>query len=117
LSTFTDAENAFRRRGAPFTFDAEAFLKLVTTLKTRPVTTYEEPEVMVTAPSFDHATKDPVEHAISISSRTRLAIVEGNYTLLNHSPWKDLAGFWAEKYESRLSFWIHVLTRLIKMVC
>jgi pantothenate kinase len=98
LSTFQDADNAFRRRGAPFTFDAEAFIQLVTTLKTTPVTTSLEPEIIISAPSFDHAAKDPVENAICISSRSRIVIVEGNYTLLNQNPWNDVAESWAEKY-------------------
>jgi pantothenate kinase len=98
LSTFEDAGNAFRRRGAPFTFDAGAFIQLVHTLKDTPATTSSEPEILVNAPSFDHAAKDPVENAISISSRSRIVIVEGNYTLLNQSPWSDIAGIWAEKY-------------------
>src|SRR5438128_1996979 len=102
LSKFADADNAFRRRGAPFTFDAEAFLKLVATLKATPVSTLEEPEIIVSAPSFDHATKDPLEDGISISSRTRLAIVEGNYTLLDQKPWRELSRYWAEKYETNV---------------
>jgi pantothenate kinase len=62
-----------------------------------PVTAPSEPEITISAPSFDHAAKDPVENAISISSRSRVVIVEGNYTLLNQSPWSDIAGNWAEK--------------------
>jgi pantothenate kinase len=98
LSTFEDAGNAFRRRGAPFTFDVEAFIKLVHILRTTPVTAFLEPEIIINAPSFDHAAKDPVKNAISISSHSRIVIVEGNYTLLNQSPWSDIAEVWAEKY-------------------
>jgi pantothenate kinase len=98
LSTFQDAETAFRRRGAPFTFDAEAFVELVNTLKAAPVTTHTEPEISLFAPGFDHATKDPIQNAISVSSRVRVVIVEGNYTLLDQSPWRDVAESCAEKY-------------------
>lgn len=98
LSTFKDAENAFRRRGAPFTFDAEAFVELVATLKNTPVATNFEPENPIFVPSFDHATKDPVADAIVVSSQARVIIVEGNYTLLNKKPWSDLAQSCEERY-------------------
>ncbi|KAH8691739.1 P-loop containing nucleoside triphosphate hydrolase protein [Phaeosphaeriaceae sp. PMI808] len=98
LSTFDDAEVAFRRRGAPFTFDVEAFLKLITILKTTPITTHLEPETVILAPSFDHAKKDPIEGAISISSHNRIVIVEGNYTLLDQGPWSDIAKNCEEKW-------------------
>ena len=101
LSTFEDPDLAFRRRGAPFTFDAEAFLKLVKDLRAAPVTTNLEPELFILAPSFDHATKDPVPNAIAVSSRTRLVIIEGNYTLLNKSPWNQIADACSEKYGMR----------------
>ncbi|KAH7384370.1 P-loop containing nucleoside triphosphate hydrolase protein [Phaeosphaeria sp. MPI-PUGE-AT-0046c] len=98
LSTFQDAENAFRRRGAPFTFDAQSFVKLVENLMVSPVTTAMEPDVSILAPSFDHATKDPVEGSIVVSSRTRLVIVEGNYTLLDQAPWSDVARSCTERW-------------------
>jgi len=98
LSTFEDADTAFRRRGAPFTFDAEAFVQLVTKLKNMPVTKPVEAELIVSAPSFDHAMKDPSPNAIAISSQDRLIVVEGNYTLLDLSPWNEIANSCAEKY-------------------
>jgi pantothenate kinase len=73
-------------------------------LKTTPVTTPIEPEIIISAPSFDHAAKDPVENGIRISSRSRIVIVEGNYTLLKQSPWSDVAESWAEKYVTRPFF-------------
>lgn len=97
LSAFQDPENAFRRRGAPFTFDAEAFIDLVRALKMAPVTASREPEQPVYAPSFDHAMQDPVENDIAISSRNRIVIVEGNYTLLNQKPWNEITSLCDEK--------------------
>lgn len=97
LSSFKDPEHAFRRRGAPFTFDAEGFVELVQTLKGTPVTGSEETELLVLAPGFDHALKDPVRDEISISSRARIVIIEGNYTLLKQSPWNKVAEMCAEK--------------------
>jgi pantothenate kinase len=63
-------------------------VKLVKKLKTTPVTTGD---VFITAPSFDHAAKDPVPEAMRIPSHTRLVIVEGNYTLLKQKPWDEIA--------------------------
>ncbi|KAH6642288.1 P-loop containing nucleoside triphosphate hydrolase protein [Boeremia exigua] len=98
LSAFQDPENAFQRRGAPFTFDARSFISLVKMLRTSPVTTGDEPEQPVYAPSFDHAVQDPVENDIAISSRSRVIIVEGNYTLLNQKPWNEITGLCDEKW-------------------
>jgi pantothenate kinase len=61
------------------------------TLKSTPVTTSEETELFIHAPSFDHAVQDPVEDDIAISSRNRIVIIEGNYTLLNQKPWIEIA--------------------------
>ncbi|USP82035.1 uncharacterized protein yc1106_09309 [Curvularia clavata] len=98
LSTFEDAELAFKRRGAPFTFDAEGCVRLVKLLKSTPVTVEGEEDLCVTAPSFDHAAKDPVQDGIRISSRTRLIIIEGNYTLLRQKPWDQIAEICDERW-------------------
>ncbi|CAN9266952.1 unnamed protein product [Alternaria alternata] len=98
LSTFDDAEVAFKRRGAPFTFDAKACVTLVKALKEAAVTKDGEADICITAPSFDHAAKDPVPEAIKISSRTRLVIVEGNYTLLRQNPWNEIAEVCDERW-------------------
>ncbi|KAF2015185.1 nicotinamide riboside kinase [Aaosphaeria arxii CBS 175.79] len=98
LSTFEDVELAFQRRGAPFTFDADAFVHLIKTLHSTPVTNQDEPDLVIKAPSFDHALKDPVQDEILISSRNRLVIIEGNYTLLDEMPWRDIASLSNEKW-------------------
>ncbi|KZM26610.1 uncharacterized protein EKO05_0005499 [Ascochyta rabiei] len=98
LSAFEDPKTAFQRRGAPFTFDADGFLDLVRTLKSTPVTTSEEPEQLIHAPSFDHAVQDPVGDDIAISSRKQIVIVEGNYTLLDLKPWNEIAKICDERW-------------------
>lgn len=98
LSTFEDPVQAFRRRGAPFTFDAEGCVELVRTLKATPVTASGETEQVVLAPSFDHALKDPIADDIRVSSHTRLVIIEGNYTLLKQSPWDQIVGYCDERW-------------------
>ncbi|CAA9959675.1 hypothetical protein CFE70_003129 [Pyrenophora teres f. teres 0-1] len=98
LSAFKDPELAFKRRGAPFTFDAEGCVKLVKLLKSTPVILGGEDDFCIVAPSFDHALKDPVQEGIRISARTRLVIVEGNYTLLKQSPWDQIAEVCDERW-------------------
>ncbi|KAA8618611.1 CoaA Panthothenate kinase [Pyrenophora tritici-repentis] len=98
LSTFENSELAFKRRGAPFTFDAEGCVKLVKLLKSTPVTVRGEDDLCIAAPSFDHALKDPVQEGVRISSRIRLVIIEGNYTLLRQSPWDQIAEICDERW-------------------
>lgn len=56
-----------------------------------PVTATSEPEITVHCPSFDHAKQDPIADDIKISSKHRIVIVEGNYTLLDESPWNAIS--------------------------
>ncbi|KFY40485.1 hypothetical protein V494_03468 [Pseudogymnoascus sp. VKM F-4513 (FW-928)] len=90
LSTLQNPKCAFRRRGAPFTFDAEAFVKLVKALRESSVTEVDDPSQSFHAPSFDHAVKDPIENDIYIPSSQRIVILEGNYLLLNEHPWDQV---------------------------
>ena len=85
LSAMPDPAEAHERRGAPFTFDDNAFFELVRTLR-KPVC----PESRtIYAPSFDHATKDPVPEDIAIPVGTRVLLMEGLYIALDHGAWKD----------------------------
>lgn len=83
LSAMSDPVHAHARRGAEFTFDGGAFLRLVESLRT-PV---DETSPAVLAPSFDHAVKDPVADAIAIGPRQRVVLFEGNYVCLDKEPW------------------------------
>jgi pantothenate kinase len=90
LPTLQNSECAFKRRGAPFTFDAEAFVELVKALRETPVTEVDDHTKSFHAPSFDHAIKDPIENDIYIPSSQRIVILEGNYLLLSESPWDQI---------------------------
>lgn len=46
---------------------------------------------VIYAPSFDHAAKDPVPHAIHVSPTHRIVVFEGNYLALDRAPWRDAA--------------------------
>jgi pantothenate kinase len=90
LLTMKTTECPFQRRGAPFTFDGVAFVKLIKQLRETPVTEHENPGLSFYAPSFDHAVKDPVENDIYISSAERIIILEGNYLLMKEFPWNQI---------------------------
>lgn len=85
-------------------------MHLIKTLKLAPVTTDEEAERAILAPSFDHAVQDPVENDISISSRNRVVIVEGNYTLLNQKPWDEIADICDERFVMYRSSYMELIS-------
>jgi pantothenate kinase len=82
LDALPNAAEAHARRGAPFTFDADAFV--------RTVRACVPSSSRVLAPSFDHAAGDPVADAVSVLPSHRLVVIEGNYLLLAESPWREL---------------------------
>lgn len=84
LDAFPDPRAAHARRGAPHTFDADAFVAAVAQARApSSPTTFR-------VPSFDHAVKDPVADAIEIPAEARVVFVEGNYLLLDEQPWAQL---------------------------
>ena len=90
MSTFADSDEAFRRRGAPFTFDVESFVKMVGLLGRSPVEDQDDPSKDLWMPSFDHAKQDPVPLDIRVPATARVVIIEGNYVLLDHHPWNQI---------------------------
>lgn len=83
----THAELAARgigdRKGAPHTFDAEAFVQTVHRLAAVPPMT-------VLAPRYDRARHEPVADAILVPPHAALIVIEGNYLLLDEAPWRDV---------------------------
>ncbi len=67
-------------KGAAETFDANRFVELINRL-------YEFPDQITMCPAYDRVSHNPVEDSITIKPSNRLIIVEGNYLLLNRSPW------------------------------
>jgi len=102
VSKLENPAEAFERRGAPFTFDVDAFIKLVTMLRSSTVNVSEESSPPILIPSFDHSVQDPVENDMSIAATDRVIILEGNYLLLNESPWSEIAGLVDERCASPL---------------
>ncbi|KAL4760362.1 phosphoribulokinase/uridine kinase family protein [Aspergillus foveolatus] len=87
---------AYVRRGAPWTFDVQAFLQFMRTLRSwadsdSPSSSSEEMAGVLYAPTFSHSTKDPIPNSLVIDHTTSIVIIEGNYLLLNEPQWRDIA--------------------------
>jgi pantothenate kinase len=91
LSAMPDPDTAHARRGAAFTFDAPKFLSLVQSLHDAVPLTSSGALATITAPSFDHAVKDPKEHDIRILPSHRVVVLEGLYVALDKDVWRDAA--------------------------
>ncbi|CAF9926853.1 MAG: hypothetical protein GOMPHAMPRED_004245 [Gomphillus americanus] len=90
LDTMPDPKLAHEKRGAPFTFDAQACVNFVKACR--------DNTVEHQAPSFDHARKDPVAGGTVIPTLARIVLIEGNYLLSDEQPWKQISDFVDEKW-------------------
>lgn len=70
------------RKGAPETFHAEAFGKLLSDVRTQDTVDY---------PTFDRSMDRTVPNGGRIEPTTRIIVAEGNYLLLKDKPWDQLA--------------------------
>jgi fructokinase len=80
-----EARSLLARKGAPDTFDAQGFVRLIRAIKAQ-----ED----VVAPSFDRMRDLSVAGAIAVPAQAPFVIVEGNYLMFDQAPWADLAGLW-----------------------
>lgn len=69
-------------KGAPHTFDADAFVETVRRLR--------HAEAPIAFPSFDRLADAPVPDAVSVAPADSIVLVEGNYLLLADPPWCEL---------------------------
>ncbi len=79
-----NARGQRNRKGAPETFDVAGYRNLLSRLRA-------EDEVAI--PVFDRALELSRGSADLVTKDHRILVTEGNYLLLNESPWTDLAGF------------------------
>jgi pantothenate kinase len=86
LDAMPDPREAHRRRGAAFTFDADAYAGLIAKLRA-PIEAGRD----VLAPSFDHAIKDPVADDVVVRPEQRIVVIEGLYVALAVEPWSRAA--------------------------
>lgn len=80
------------RKGAPDTFDAYGYVALLKRLKA------QHPDEVVYAPDFRRELEEPIAGAIAIDPATRLVVTEGNYLLLDVSPWSAVRGLLDESW-------------------
>jgi pantothenate kinase len=73
-----EARGWVAERGTPRTFDAEAYVALLRTLRAGGA---------ARAPAFDRDREEPVPEAILVPAAARLVVTEGNYLLLDQPPW------------------------------
>ena len=98
-----DAKGLADRKGSPDTFDPQSYLKLLTEIA-RPAG-----RGVLLAPRFDRSIEEPVPDAIRVTPADRLVITEGNYLLLDESPWAqiwpvlDLCAYLETDDETRVS--------------
>ena len=70
------------KKGAPETFDVSAFVRCLGRLQAEPA---------VTVAAYDRRTHDVMPRGIRVAARHRIALVEGNYLLLNRGGWAEIA--------------------------
>jgi pantothenate kinase len=85
LAAMPDPQLAHDKRGAHWTFDGSSYVDFMRSLNED--ITPSTP--IITAPSFDHAIKDPEPHAVAIHPHHRIIIIEGLYTFLSINPWVE----------------------------
>ncbi|KAI0271692.1 P-loop containing nucleoside triphosphate hydrolase protein [Gloeopeniophorella convolvens] len=94
LDALPDPKFAHDRRGAHWTFDGHGYVSFVSMLR-KPLSPGAP---TITAPSFDHALKDPTPHAVTILPEHRIVIIEGLYTFLSLPPWAEAGKLLDERW-------------------
>lgn len=84
-NSILDARGLRQRKGAPETFDAPGFIRLIKALKAG-----EE----VFAPVFDRSRDLAIASAVAVPRDAEIVIVEGNYLMFDEAPWAELAPLW-----------------------
>ncbi|MEM8654083.1 MAG: nucleoside/nucleotide kinase family protein [Pseudomonadota bacterium] len=79
------ADGTLNRKGAPHTFDADGFNRMINAL--------QSPDGVV-FPLFDRTREIAIAGAGRISADCVTVLVEGNYLLLNQEPWTALHDKW-----------------------
>ncbi len=72
------------RKGAPDTFDAAGFVAMLRRLR-------DPAETLVYMPVYSRTLHESIGSAVPVSADVRVVVVEGNYLLLPHPPWDQVA--------------------------
>lgn len=85
-----DGDKYLRRRGAPWTFDAESCVELLTKAKKNKC---------AILPTYDRSISDPVDGGVELLASTRIVLIEGLYLLLKDDErWAPLDSLWNERW-------------------
>jgi pantothenate kinase len=76
-------------KGIPATFDAQSFIDLIKKLKI-------ESKQSVFCPLFDRSIEASIEDGIEIKPEHQIIVSEGNYLLLDETPWSELRNLFDE---------------------
>ena len=79
------ARGQLAKKGAPDTFDAEAFIALVKRIANGGTCNY---------PTFDRTEDRVVPRGGKVTASAKIIVFEGNYLLLKTSPWAKLTDLW-----------------------
>lgn len=80
------ATGSLHRKGEPDTFDVAGFVARLAALRAAPSGS------PVSWPTFDRVLDDPVPDGVVFTTQ-RIAVVEGNYLLLDEPGWREARGF------------------------
>lgn len=94
LDALPDPKLAHDRRGIHWTFDGPGYVSFVRALRKE----LSDTTPTITAPSFDHALKDPALDDVTIHPYHRIVIIEGLYTFLSIEPWNEAGLLLDEKW-------------------
>lgn len=93
-------------KGIPDSFDAIGFITLLENLR-------KEPPTKTLCPLFDRSIEASIENAIEVKADHKIVITEGNYLLLERSPWNRVRTLVDEVWFVDTSFEV-ILPRLIE---
>lgn len=97
LAALPNPTEALHHRGAPFSFDADAYASLVRAVRaplpvaaaTAVAGAAEDVIPPIHAPGFDHAVGDPVAGAVVVGTGARVLLFEGCYVGLREGAWGE----------------------------
>ncbi len=87
-NTTLSTRGLLERKGAPETFDADGFVSLIKKLV--------KSDRNITIPGFDRDTDSVIADVDIVTRQDAILIVEGNYLLVDTSPWSKLKRFWGQ---------------------
>lgn len=99
-----EQQGLLRVKGAPRTFDAQGFVDTVRALR--------RADGDVCTPDFDRVMDDPRPNRIVVPASARIVIVDGNYLLLDSTPWSDLR----DQFDAVAHLDIDAATRVKRLV-